>query len=124
MRIEMRLFRHIAHPGFVRNQIMVDAAAIEKDLSGRDLEQSGDHLDGRGFPGTVGAEIPGHFAGTRSETDVIDCRNPGKTFADVAKFQHVSTYIAWRYRRSSNLKTGKTGLLTSFKPQGFDTFGR
>src|SRR6516225_11169920 len=120
MRVEMRLFRHITHPGFVRNQIMVDAAAIEKDLARRGLEQSGDHFDGRGFPGAVGAEIPGHFAGTRSETDIIDCRNPGKAFADVAKFQHVVTYIAGRYRTSRNFQRGYSPLLPVFSDENWE----
>ena len=72
MRVEMRLFGHVAHALLVGDRVALDGLAVEQDLAGGGLDQAGDHLHGGGFAGAVRSQVAGDLAGARREADVVD----------------------------------------------------
>ena len=93
MRVEMRLFGHVAHALLVGDQVALNGLAVEQDLAGGHLHQPGDHLHGGGFAGAVRPQVAGDLAGAGRKADVVDGGDPGESLANVAKFEH-APYVA------------------------------
>ena len=87
VRVEMRLFGHVAHALLVGDQVAANGLAAEKDFARADLDQPGDHFHGGGFAGAVGAQVAGDFARWGGEADVIYGEDAGETLGDVAQFE-------------------------------------
>src|ERR1035441_777333 len=87
MGVEMRLFGHVTHAPLVGDEVAADGLAIEEDFARTDPDESGDHLHGGGFAGTVGAQVAGDLSGGGRKADVIDGEYAGETLGDVAQFQ-------------------------------------
>ena len=79
MRVEVRLFGHVAHALLVGDQVALDGLAVEEDLAGGHLDQAGDHLHGGGFARAVRAQVAGHLAGARREADVVHGGDAGES---------------------------------------------
>lgn len=75
MRIKLRLFRHIAKPLPVPDTVSLDGHAVKQNLAFGWVDQTLDHLKGRGFTGPVWAEVAGHLACTGDKSYVTDGRN-------------------------------------------------
>ena len=67
VRVQLRLFRHVTDPAFIRHKIVLDLPAVEQNLTGIYVNQPGDHLHGCGFARAIRTQIPGNFSRTRSE---------------------------------------------------------
>ena len=63
MRVQMRLFGHVAHALLIGDQVALNGFAIEENLARAHLDEPGDHLHGGGLAGAVRSQIAGHFAG-------------------------------------------------------------
>ncbi len=63
MRVQMRLFGHVAHALLPGDQVAPDGFAVEQNLAAARLDEAGDHLHGGGFAGAVRPEVAGHLAG-------------------------------------------------------------
>src|SRR5690349_17832435 len=68
--------------------IFVDVVAIQCDFAGRRIEQTDDYLDGSALAGAVRTEIAERFAAMNHKADMVDNRNAGVTFRQVANFEH------------------------------------
>src|SRR5579864_5744612 len=88
MRVQMRLFRHVAHALLVSDRIALNALAIEQDLARSHLDESRYHFHGGGLAGAVRPQVTGHLAGARLKADVVDGNGAGESFRNVAKLEH------------------------------------
>ncbi len=88
MRVEMRLFRHVTHALLVRDQVGLNALAVEQDLARGRLDEPGDHLHGGGLAGAVRTQVTGDLAGARREANVVDGGDAEEMLGNVAKFEH------------------------------------
>ena len=88
VRVEMRLFGHVAHALLVGDQVALNALAVEQDLAGGRLHQAGDHLHGGGLAGAVRPQVAGDLAGAGGKAHVIDGGDAEEAFGNVAQFEH------------------------------------
>ena len=88
MRVQMRLFRHVAHALFIGDQVALNALALEKDLARGHLHQPGDHFHGGGFAGTVRPQVPGDLPGAREKLTSSTASDAAESLRDMAKFEH------------------------------------
>src|SRR5690348_10901133 len=98
VRVEVRLFWHIADAapkGFAGFGIVVDALAIQRDFAGGRLKQANDHFDRGALAGAVGTEIAERFAAMNLEAHMVDDRDTGVTFGQVANFEHGGLDSMW-----------------------------
>ncbi len=119
VRIEVRLFGHVADAalkGFAGFGIFVDVVAIQRDFAGRGLQKADYHLDGGALAGAVGAEIAERFASMNHEADMVDDRDAGVTFGQIADFKHdlweVYYVVHLEDRTSAYLQKFALSLLT------------
>jgi len=83
-RVEGELLRHVSHfpPG--RGRVFPDVEALDAHRAGGDLQQPGDHLDGRGLAGAVGAEKTHDLPAGHVEGDALDGLEAAEVLAQVA----------------------------------------
>jgi hypothetical protein len=67
MRIEMRLFGHVADAVLELLEILADIAPVKKDAPGIRLDEADDHLDGGAFAGSVGAQVAENLSGATGD---------------------------------------------------------
>ena len=103
MRVEMRLFGHVAHALLVGDQVALDGFAVEQDLARGGLQQPGDHLHRGGFAGAVRPQVPGDLAGARRKADIVHGRDAAESLGNVAKFQHCTLCSKLLIRLSSSM---------------------
>ena len=84
----MRLFGHVSDSRLVGDQILLDIGAVEQDVAGGRRHQPREHLDCRGLPGSIGAQVAEHFSRLHGKADVADRRQGAVAFGDVADFEH------------------------------------
>jgi hypothetical protein len=113
MRIEMRLFGHVADAalkGFASFGIFVDVAAVKRDFAGCRLKEANDHLDRGALAGAVGTEIAERFAAMNHEADMVDNWDSGVMFRQVANFEHGNLDLLWKTEVPQYLKHGRVDL--------------
>src|ERR1700689_1977433 len=88
MRVQVRLFRNVAHALLVCDRVALDGLAVEKDLSGVHLNEPGDPFHGGGFAGAVRPQVPGHFAGACRKTHTVNGGDAGKAFGNATQIKH------------------------------------
>ena len=71
-------------------EVFVDVAAAEEDFAVVGLDHPGDHLDGGGLAGAVGAQVAEDFAFAEGKADVLDGGDGAIALGGVADFQHRS----------------------------------
>ncbi len=62
--------------------------AADGHRAGRWLQQAGQHLDGGGLAGAVGAEEAVDFAGRNRQADIVDGGEAAEVFAELMKVEH------------------------------------
>src|SRR5579871_1319410 len=90
MRVQMRLFGDVADAALVRGEIVVDAAAVVKDLPVGWVDQPGQYLDGGAFAGAVRAQVAKDFAWLYRETDAAHRDGVLVILCERARFEHGS----------------------------------
>src|SRR5262245_21864730 len=88
MRVEVRLFGHVSDTTLPGEGVGVHRSAFEQDVAGRRLEQSRNHLDGRGLARPGRPEVARDFTRARGEADVVDGETGTEALGDVPEFQH------------------------------------
>jgi len=88
VRVEMRLFGHVAEALLVADQVVPDGSALEQDFACRRLDERGDHFHSGRFAGAVGPQVAGDLAGARGEADVVYRDDSAEVLRDVAKLEH------------------------------------
>jgi hypothetical protein len=88
VRIEVGFLGHIAQAALKAFQIAADILAVEEHASAGGFQQSGKHLDGGAFAGTVGAEIAEDLAGTDGEADAIHGGGTDEGLGEIEGFEH------------------------------------
>ena len=68
MRVEVRLFRHVADALLEGGEVVVDAFAVVKDLPVGRLDQPGQHLDRGALAGAVRPQVAEDLSGPDGET--------------------------------------------------------
>ena len=87
--VEEGLFGDVAHAPLVGREVFADGPAFKADLAEGRLDEAGDHFDGGGFAGAVGAEIAGDLAGEGGEADVLNDGNAGVAFEKSIHLEHL-----------------------------------
>lgn len=88
VRIEMRFFGNVPEALFVRQTIVSDRFAVEKDLTFTGLDQACDHLQGCRFSGTVRAQISGYLSPDGGEVHAGYNRYSCVALDHAAQFEH------------------------------------
>ena len=86
--VEVRLFGDVADAALEGFEIAVDVLAMEEDVAGGGLQESGEHFDGGAFSGAVGSEVAENFAGVDDEADAIHGGDAGVELGKLPGFQH------------------------------------
>jgi hypothetical protein len=88
VRIEVWLLGDVAHALAVGHQVVANGLAVEEDLAGARLDETGDDLHRGRLAGAVGTEIASDLTCARNKADVFyDCE-AGIAFRDVANLEH------------------------------------
>lgn len=86
--VEIRFFWDVAEAAFEAGEVFADVATAEENGATCRSQQAGDHFDGGGFAGAIGAEVAGDFSGAEDEADVIDDCPAMEPAREVADFEH------------------------------------
>ena len=86
--VDLGFFGDVAEMGAVGGEVFVDVAAGEEDFAVGGLDHAGDHLDGGGFAGAVGAEVAEDFAFAEGEADVLHGGDGAIALGGVIELQH------------------------------------
>jgi len=70
VRVEVRLFGHVADLPAVVDQIGRDVDPLKKDCAAARFDESGQHADRRGLAGSVRSQVAEHLSGGDRERDV------------------------------------------------------
>jgi hypothetical protein len=88
VRIEVGFLGDIAEAALKALQVAADILAVEEHASAGGFQQSGEHLDGGAFAGTVGTEIAQDLTGTDGEADTIHSRGTDEGLGKIEGFEH------------------------------------
>ena len=98
MRVEIRLLRDVADLPLVRDRILGQRAAVERDRPGARLEQADDDVDGGALAGAVGAEIADDLAALQLKADLVERQQAAVPLRQPSRFEHG---VSARWRRNS-----------------------
>ncbi len=94
IRIEARLFRHVADQRLVVEQLPSNVDAAPPDDAAGWSSKPDDHADGRGLAGSVASKQADDLSRLRAEAERPHSRKAAVAFPDVIELEHVR--LQWR----------------------------
>ena len=86
--VEVRLFRHVSDRAAKGDHVVANVAAFEEHVAVVGPQHAGDHFDGGGFAGAIGAEKADDFAGGDCEADVLNGGDAAIASEEMVQLQH------------------------------------